>query len=253
MKSNQQLKKLLFKPSSIFELFHARTNLNKNTEKLAKDRKKALSLLPKRIYFKAYTRFKRVYLNVSKLPLLLKQALVKRQTVRSNKYDQKINILDLGTLLYYSAGLKYYRSVRESRRFYPSAGARFPLEVYLLTPGVKGLRKDCIYHYNVKEHSLESRITAYNLTNLFQQSFVKNSSAILIISGVFKRMNSKYSDRGYRYTLIECGHLGQNIYLVGAALNINVCAIGGFYDQEINQLLHIDGLSEAALYCFSLS
>jgi len=62
----------------------------------------------------------------------------------------------------------------------------------------------------------------------------------------------KYKDRGYRYIFIEAGHLGQNISLVAKNLNLSTCAIGGFIDEELNNLLDIDSQKESVIYIFAV-
>ena len=61
-------------------------------------------------------------------------------------------------------------------------------------------------------------------------------------------MRFKYQDRTYRYGLIEAGHLGQNIYLAATSMGLGACAIGAFMDDEINEMLGVDGEEEAAVY-----
>jgi len=253
MNKKLEIKRLMGEPTMLFEKFHWKTKLNKKNDFIRDNQIQKLPLTMKQIHFKAYARFKKINLRKKNFTTRLKEALIKRRSKRSLIGNKPITIDKLGTLLYYSAGLDYYNNKYDSRRLYPSAGARYPLEIYLLPRNIQSLNKRYIYHYNVKEHSLEGRLASkYKLNNLFQQDFVKSASAIILISGVFKRTHIKYGDRGYRYTLIECGHLGQNLYLVAEAIKVNICAICGFYDNEINKLLHLDGITEAILYCFAI-
>jgi SagB-type dehydrogenase family enzyme len=68
------------------------------------------------------------------------------------------------------------------------------------------------------------------------------------MSGVLARTKLKYGERGYRYALLDIGHLGQNIYLSCTALDLAIMTTCGFYDDEANQLLRIDGVDEAVMY-----
>lgn len=70
---------------------------------------------------------------------------------------------------------------------------------------------------------------------------------MIAISSVFGRNKVKYGERGYRYSLIDRGHLGQNIYLVSTLLKLNCCAIGGYVDGKINKLLDVDGTEESVV------
>jgi SagB-type dehydrogenase family enzyme len=155
-------------------------------------------------------------------------------------------------LLYYSAGLKTKKINKHVGRFYPSAGARYPLELYIVSLNSQLPR--ALYHYYPKEHGLE-KMWLYNENQIalcFDQDWIKKASIILLISAVFKRTTTKYGDRGYRHVLIESGHMGQNIYLISSALNLSCCSIGGFFDLKLNRLLEVDGVEEAIIYAFAI-
>ena len=81
-----------------------------------------------------------------------------------------------------------------------------------------------------------------------QQEFVHNTSIVIIMSGVLARTKLKYGERGYRYVLLDIGHLGQNIYLSCASLDLAIMTTCGFFDDEANKLLRIDGVDETVLY-----
>lgn len=85
------------------------------------------------------------------------------------------------------------------------------------------------------------------------QDWVKKSSAVLIISAIYKRTEIKYGSRGFRYVLLEAGHVGQNIYLIASALKLKCCVIGGYLDKEINALLDLDPDQEIVLYLIALA
>jgi len=102
------------------------------------------------------------------------------------------------------------------RRTVPSAGGLFPLEVYVFTQRVQRL-EDGLYHYDVVGHSLRQ----LRRENVFQTlepmfytyPFMKDANLVFAIAAVFMRIQKKYGPRGYRYTLIEAGHVAQNISL----------------------------------------
>lgn len=85
------------------------------------------------------------------------------------------------------------------------------------------------------------------------QKWAENASCIIAITAVFGRTKIKYGgDRGYRYCLLDCGHLAQNILLTCTYLNLKGCPIGGFSDKQINDFLDLDGVNEAALYLIAI-
>lgn len=186
----------------------------------------------------------------------LGQSLVFRRSER-NFTGQPIDLKKLSQFLFYSAGITLPNNdFNKTRRSYPSGGARYPLEIYpIILRGHNDLRAG-IYHYNVKEHSLERLLERGDiLENVYPraiwQEMVGKASMILAISAVFRRTTMKYGDRGYKYVLFEAGHLGENFYLVSTALGIKCCGLGGFDDYRFNELLDLDGKEEAVLYVFA--
>lgn len=77
-------------------------------------------------------------------------------------------------------------------------------------------------------------------------------AAMMFLSTVFRRTMSKYRARGYRFVLLESGHIGQNLSLVGTTLGLGLCMNGGYYDDPVNHLFGLDGLNEAVVYSMPL-
>lgn len=205
-----------------------------------------------KIYYKSYARFPEVSLPKPTLSksVSFKNVLLNRSSQRT--FSKKpLTLQEISSLLYFSAGLKDV-SKPEGTRFYPSGGARYPLEVYVLS--LNSALPRGVYHYYPKSHSLEELLVSNDIKieDYFYQPFVREASCIFIISAIFERNVMKYEDRGYRYLLTDAGHMGQNIYLMSAALKLNCCANEAFYDDRIHSLLDIDGVTEAIVYSFIL-
>lgn len=119
----------------------------------------------------------------------------------------------------------------------------------------EGIRKG-LYHYNVKENFLEllleENLDKWIIKSTGREKWIKNAAVVFIITGVLDRTRIKYGDRGYRYALIETGHLGQNICLLATELNLGSCSLGGYIDEEVNKLLDIDSQKEVALYMIAI-
>ena len=151
----------------------------------------------------------------------------------------------LGRLLFASAavtGTVTYEGFSSGARTYPSGGALYPLEIYPVLQQVEGIT-DGIYHYDPWNHELEE-VRAGNFHQQFAamtigQGMLASANAVFFITALFERSMWKYGQRGYRYTWIEAGHLGQNLYLVAGALGLAPVAVGGFYDGEANALLDL--------------
>jgi SagB-type dehydrogenase family enzyme len=134
----------------------------------------------------------------------------------------------------------------------PSAGARNPIEVYLMALRVKGLDAG-LYHYDARDHALE-RISCEATPQLARaycadQPFVAYSSALFIMTGVFARTMWKYPHpRAYRVVLLDAGHLGQTFCLTATRMGFAPFSTAALKDSLIEKDLGIDGISESVLY-----
>jgi len=133
----------------------------------------------------------------------------------------------------------------------PSAGARNPIEVYLMALRVTGLDAG-LYHYDAKDHALE-RIseTTPQLARAYcaDQPFVADSSALFVMTAVFARTMWKYPNpRAYRVVLLDAGHLGQTFCLTATRMGLAPFCTAALKDSLIEQDLGIDGISESVLY-----
>ncbi len=249
MKKNYLVDYLLNKPVSKSQEFHEFTKI----KKLAKNvNSKFWPESWKKVYYKAYGRLEETILPKPDLKqnISLRNVLFDRKSTRIFA-KKPLSLEKLSTILYFSAGLKNI-DPNFPRRFYPSPGARFPLEVYVFSQNAE-LPKS-VYHYYVKNHSLE-KLNTYNKSDLPKITNVplsKSAGCIIAITAVFKRNTVKYMDRGYRHVLVEAGHMAQNIYLTSSALGVGCCALGGYLDDNINEMLDIDGLNESVVYLIAL-
>jgi len=137
----------------------------------------------------------------------------------------------------------------------PSAGALFPLEIYVLTQRVEGLSNG-LHHYNVRHHSLETLEEGAVFQRfepaLYMFDAVRNANAILFLSAVFERNQKKYGPRGYRYILLEAGHIAQNVCLLSAESSLGSLCMGGYADRELNCLLGLQPRKEGVVYCVAI-
>jgi SagB-type dehydrogenase family enzyme len=145
---------------------------------------------------------------------------------------------------------KYFGSL--PRKTSPSAGARNPVEVYLMALRVKGLDAG-LYHYDARDHALET-ISCEATPQLARaycadQPFIAYSSALFIMTGVFARTMWKYPHpRAYRVVLLDAGHLGQTFCLTATRMGLAPFSSAALKDSLIEKDLGIDGISESVLY-----
>ena len=187
-------------------------------------------------------------------PLSLEQVIKKRKSHRIYTGDP-LTLHEVSRLLYYSYGTTHRSYLQDGTqlafRASPSGGGLYPLEIYPVVLSA-GEIPPGVYHYYVKAHQLECLQTGDFRERLhtccLDQEFLETVSTVFVITGVFHRHRFKYGERGYRFTLLDAGHLAEHFYLVGTSLGLGACGIGGFVDEEINALVDVDGVTEAALY-----
>jgi SagB-type dehydrogenase family enzyme len=132
----------------------------------------------------------------------------------------------------------------------PSAGGLYSLELYAMLTNVGDLA-DGLYHYNALHHRLEPMGAAAvtEIHNcLLAPNFLEHANFVLIITSVFDRCLRKYGPRGYRYVLLEAGHVAQNLCLIATEVGLGALCVGGFCDSALNRLLGLDETQEGALY-----
>lgn len=129
-----------------------------------------------------------------------------------------------------------------ARRPYPSAGARFPVELHLVALRCAGLERG-VYRISPAGDRICRGTTIGDLGEELRRSFgydwIHGSRAIIVMAGDLERTCIKYGTRGYRYALLECGHIAQNLLLAAAACATAACPVGGFADEEVSRLLEL--------------
>ena len=185
--------------------------------------------------------------------MVLEDAIKKRRSVREYS-SRPLELNQVSQILFAAQGLTgslHGRPVRAA----PSAGALYPVEVYVIVNNVEGLQKG-IYHYSVLDHALElikvgdfrNAITSAGL----KQEMLGDSGVTFVLSAIFDRTRHKYGERGIRYVYMEGGHISQNISLQAVSLGLGSVSVGAFLDHKINELIGLDGRREAAIYLHSV-
>ena len=133
----------------------------------------------------------------------------------------------------------------------PSAGGLYPLELYVLARNVNDLATG-LYHYDCVADDL-AFIAARPWEGeakkaLYSWSHVNCVPAIIGIGAAFDKTQVKYGPRGYRYILLEAGHVAQNICLAVGELGMSSLCLGGYRDSVLNRLLKLDGSKVAVVY-----
>ena len=207
------------------------------------------------IGFKSYPRAQRVILPKPQRPASFlpsfAELVMQRRTVRQFA-PEPCSLQELSDVLQYCVGVQH-RDAKDwnlSHRVYPSGGARFPVEVYLLAvqPGELPVG---VYHYHFKTHALEvikPRLMPADVARCFGDPWIHAGPYILILSGVFFRSEVKYKARGMRHVFLEAGHISQNVYLATQMLQLGCSALGGFVEDQAHELLELDGEAEGIVH-----
>ena len=183
---------------------------------------------------------RKVVASVVKLPppsqtsrISIEEALAKRRSVRDFE-DGALDEAQHGQLLWAAQGIAH-RTM--GLRTAPSAGALYPLELYLVT-------RQGVFHYEPRTHRLKRTIAADVRTALsnaaLRQEAVRDAPSTLVLAGVYERTAKKYGPgRAKRYVHMEAGHAAQNVLLQAVALDLAGVPIGAFEDDEVRHVLEL--------------
>ena len=170
----------------------------------------------------------------------IEEVISKRRSVR--KYiNKEISVEDLSQILWACQGIT---DDERGLRSAPSAGALYPLEIYVVN-------KSGIFHYKPSEHKLLMTKSGDFRNDLksasLGQSFINEVPVDIVICAVYQRVTKRYGDRGVRYTDIEVGHAAENVHLEAEALGLSSVPVGAFNDAEVSKVLELPA-DEKPLY-----
>ncbi|HID17861.1 TPA: SagB/ThcOx family dehydrogenase [Candidatus Bathyarchaeota archaeon] len=170
----------------------------------------------------------------------VEEAIAKRRSIR--RYSKEpLTLQELARILWAAQGIT---DPKTGFRAAPSAGATYPLEVYVALGdgGVAGLEAG-IYRYDSLRHKLELCIKGDYRGELasaaLEQSWVRSAPVDIVIAAVYERTTRRYGNRGIRYVHMEVGHVGENIYLQATALGLGTVVVGAFDDARVQKILKL--------------
>ena len=167
----------------------------------------------------------------------LESLLQQRRSVREYQ-EGALDLSAIGQLLWAAQGITDPRGFRTA----PSAGALYPLELYVVAGNVDGLAPG-VYHYHPEHHQLQQTEDGEQRHLLARaalgQPWVKAAAAVVVITAVFDRTTGKYGERGVRYVHMEVGHVAQNLFLQAGALGLATVVVGAFEDDAVARVLKL--------------
>jgi len=161
----------------------------------------------------------------------LEETLTRRRSVRSFS-EQELTLEEISQLFWAAQGI----TADWCGRTAPSAGALYPLEVYVATP-------DGFYHYVPQGHKViiesqdDLRLKLWEAG--LKQDWILEAPAVFVIAAVYQRTVVRYGARAERYVKLEAGHACQNILLQAVALGLGAVPIGAFYDDQVKAFLSL--------------
>ncbi|MBU2601531.1 MAG: SagB/ThcOx family dehydrogenase [Actinobacteria bacterium] len=167
----------------------------------------------------------------------VEEALLGRRSVRDYE-DEPLTIAEVSQLLWAAQGIT---DPSRGLRTAPSAGALYPLEVYVVVGNVDGVQQG-VYRYVPLEHALVMTRSGDAREELaaaaLGQTWVGEGSISIVLSAVYERTTKTYGDRGIRYVHMEVGHSAQNVCLQAVSLGLGAVVVGAFEDDEVREVLN---------------
>ena len=171
------------------------------------------------------------------LEMSLEAALQARRSVR----DFAASPIDLEALAQLSWAAQGVTS-SEGFRTAPSAGALYPLELFVVAGNVPSLPAG-IYRYKSKRHQLLPVVSGDRRQELataaLHQTWIADAPAVVVVAALFERTTGKYGERGIRYVHIEAGHAAENLCLQAVSLGVGTTVVGAFSDDSVKRVLDL--------------
>ncbi|NNF97209.1 MAG: SagB/ThcOx family dehydrogenase [Halobacteria archaeon] len=165
----------------------------------------------------------------------LAQLLQQRRSVREYSREA-LSLSDLGQLLWAAQGITHTRGLRTA----PSAGALYPLELYVAVGKVNGLEPG-VYRYQIQQHRLEQQVVGDKRIGLGRaalwQTWMAKAPVIFVFAAEYERTGKKYGLRAKRYVHMEVGHAAQNLFLQVEDLGLATVVVGAFDDAVVADIL----------------
>jgi SagB-type dehydrogenase family enzyme len=152
---------------------------------------------------------------------------------------------DAGQLLWAAQGVTGLGGLRTA----PSAGAVYPMHLYLIAMDVAGLRPGA-YAYDPDRHVIAlwkaGDLRAKLKKAACDQEEVEDASAAILLAVSYPRVQREFGDRGPRLALIEAGHIAQNVCLQAAGLSLGALTFGKTDDAELKKVVDLPHPEESA-------
>ena len=170
----------------------------------------------------------------------VEEALSKRRSIRTYS-GENLTLEEVSQLLWAAQG------ITGEGRTAPSAGALYPLELYLVVGDIDGFDKG-VYKYRPTDNELEKVADGDKREELANaavgQDCVRDAAIDIVFTAVYARTTWKYGERGIRYVHMEAGHAAQNVYLQAVSLDLGTVVVGAFFDDNVKEIVNAEEQEE---------
>jgi SagB-type dehydrogenase family enzyme len=193
------------------------------------------------------------------LTIGLSEALLTRVSARAMR-PSRLSLEQVASLLHHACGVTrdnegtgFPRPFRAT----PSAGALYPLELFFHSRYIDGAPPG-LYHYNPMRNEIRRVLDDDQSPRIadalipFQSHLALDAALLVFLTALFGRSTFKYATRGYRFILLEAGHVAQNLNLVANGLGLASLNVGGYFDRRLDEFLGLDGLTHSAIYMVAI-
>jgi SagB-type dehydrogenase family enzyme len=166
--------------------------------------------------------------------------------------DQSLSLEELAYLLWCTQGMRGKEFNGHAYRNVPSAGCRHALETYLAVFRVDDIESG-VYRYLPLSHQLvfeckDEMLSEKMIIASLSQPYPGKSAVTFIWTAVPYRMEWRYGLAAHKVIALDAGHVCQNLYLACEAIDAGTCAIAAYDQEELDELLGLDGEEEFAVY-----
>jgi len=163
--------------------------------------------------------------------LSVEEAIRRRRSVREF-LSSPLSLDDISQLLWAAQGVTGDQGYRAA----PSAGALYPLELYVIT--AEGLD-----HYEVESHALfrveEGDLREAVRAESMDQACITSAPAVFVFTAVYERTCLEYGGRGRMYVHMDVGHAAQNLLLQAEVLGLAGVPVAAFDPSGIARVLSL--------------
>lgn len=167
----------------------------------------------------------------------LEQVIAQRRSQREFT-NSRLTMGEVGQLLWSAQGITDPKGLRAA----PSAGALYPLELYLVAGTIEDMAPG-VYHYRPDRHQLiktesgDSRMALARAA--LSQDWIADAAAVVVFTADYQRTMRKYGHRSKRYVHIETGHAAENLFLQAQSLGLATVIVGAFDDDALASVLRL--------------